>query len=60
MVSSGLVIAFECIALDAIELGLGTCRRGAFNEEKVKKMMKISANKRVFAYMALVYLAEKT
>jgi len=52
-------IALEHIALQAVELGLGTCWIGAFNQEKVKEILRIPANLKVVACMTLGYPAEE-
>ncbi len=50
-----LAIAFEHIVLEAVELGLGTCWIGAFNEENVKKILKIPQDKKVVALLTVGY-----
>jgi len=52
------MIALEHIALVATELGLGTCWIGAFNEEKVKKILEIPDDLRVVALMPVGVPAE--
>jgi nitroreductase len=52
-------IALEHVALEAVELGLGTCWIGAFEEEKVKEILKIPENLKVVACMAVGYPAEE-
>lgn len=44
-------IALEHIALQATELGYGTCWIGAFNEAEVKKVLKVPAHLKVVALM---------
>jgi nitroreductase len=46
-------IAMEHLALQATELGLGSCWIGAFDEEQVKAVLKISQNLRVVALMPI-------
>jgi len=53
-----LAIALEHIALEAVELGLGTCWIGAFNEEEVKKILKIPHDKKVVALLTVGVPAE--
>jgi nitroreductase len=53
-----LAIALEHIALEAVELGLGTCWIGAFNEDEVKKILKIPQDKRVVALLTVGIPAE--
>jgi nitroreductase len=53
-----LAIALEHIALEAVELGLGTCWIGAFNEEDVKKILKIPQDKKVVALLTVGVPAE--
>jgi nitroreductase len=48
-----LAIVLEHIVLEAKELGLGTCWIGAFNEEKVKKILEIPENKKVVALLTI-------
>jgi nitroreductase len=50
-----LAIAFEHIVLEAVELGLGTCWIGAFNEEDVKKILNIPQDKKVVALLTVGY-----
>ena len=44
--------ATQYFCLRAAELGLGTCILGAFNEEKVKQLLQIPAERRVFVMLA--------
>ena len=53
-----LAIALEHIVLEAVELGLGTCWIGAFNEDKVKKLLKIPQDKKVVALLTVGVPAE--
>ncbi len=48
-----LAIALEHIVLEAVELGLGTCWIGAFNEEDVKKILKIPPDRKVVALLTV-------
>lgn len=51
-------IAFEHIVLESVELGLGTCWIGAFNEDEVKKVLKIPQEKKVVALLTIGYPSE--
>jgi nitroreductase len=53
-----LAIALEHIVLEAVELGLGTCWIGAFNEDEVKKILKIPHDKKVVALLTVGIPAE--
>jgi nitroreductase len=46
------------MVLTATEEGLGTCWIGSFNENQVKRLLKIPENLRVIALMALGYPRE--
>jgi nitroreductase len=48
-------IAFAFMILQAFELGLGTCWIGAFNEDEVKKILKVPESIRVVAMTPLGY-----
>lgn len=48
-----IAIAMEHLALQAAELGLGSCWIGAFNEQKVKEVLKIPADKQVIALLPI-------
>jgi nitroreductase len=48
-----LAIALEHIVLEAVELGLGTCWIGAFNEEDVKRILKIPQDRKVVALLTV-------
>lgn len=48
-----IAIAMEHLALQATELGLGSCWIGAFNEEKVKEVLKVPAKKQVIALLPI-------
>jgi nitroreductase len=50
-----LSIALEHISLQAAELGLGTCWIGAFNQEKVKDILKIPEKAAIVCLMTLGY-----
>ena len=54
-----LTIAFEHIVLEAVELGLGTCWIGAFEENKVKKVLNIPGKLRVTILLTVGFPAEK-
>ena len=51
-------IAMNNISLQACSEGLGTCWIAAFNEEKIKEILKIKPEARVFAMTPLGYPAE--
>ena len=53
-----LGIALEHIVLEAVELGLGTCWIGAFNEEEVKKILKIPQDRKVVGLLTVGIPAE--
>jgi nitroreductase len=53
-----LAIALEHIVLEAVELGLGTCWIGAFNEDEVKRILKIPSDKKVVALLTVGIPAE--
>lgn len=53
-----LAIALEHIVLEAVELGFGTCWIGAFNEEDVKKILKIPQDRKVVALLTVGVPAE--
>jgi nitroreductase len=50
-----VAIALDHITLAAVELGLGTCWIGAFDEKKVKQILEIPSEVRVVALMPLGY-----
>jgi nitroreductase len=50
-----VAIALDHISLAAVELGLGTCWIGAFDESKVKQILKVPVEVRVVALMPLGY-----
>ncbi|MDI6806621.1 MAG: nitroreductase family protein [Candidatus Aenigmarchaeota archaeon] len=52
-------IALEHVALEAVELGLGSCWIGAFEEDEIKEILKIPKEMRVVACMTIGYPAEK-
>ena len=53
-----LAIALEHVVLEAVELELGTCWIGAFNEDEVKKILKIPQDKKVVALLTVRVPAE--
>jgi nitroreductase len=53
-----LAIALEHIVLEAVELGLGTCWIGAFDEAEVKRILKIPQDKKVVALLTMGVPAE--
>ncbi|MBN1785888.1 MAG: nitroreductase family protein [Candidatus Methanofastidiosa archaeon] len=50
-----MAIAFEHMVLEAVELGLGTCWVGAFDESKVKSLLGVPGNMKVYALLTLGY-----
>ena len=52
-----LAIALDHISLQAVELGLGTCWIGAFNQEKVKEILHITDDVTVVCLMTMGYPA---
>jgi nitroreductase len=50
-----VAIALDHMTLAAVELGLGTCWIGAFDESKVKQILGVPAEIRVIALMPLGY-----
>ncbi|MBN1538457.1 MAG: nitroreductase family protein [Anaerolineales bacterium] len=52
-----VAIALDHISLAAVELGLGTCWIGAFDEQKVKQLLGIPEAMRVVELMCLGYPA---
>ena len=48
-----ITIAFTQFALQAVELGYGTCWIGAFDEKKVKEVLQIPAGRKVVVCMTL-------
>jgi len=50
-----LAIAIEHMALEAVEEGLGTCWIGAFDQEAVKKILKIPERYKVVALLFFCY-----
>lgn len=54
-----VAIAMENIVLAATSEGLGTCWVGSFNEDEVKKLLKIPEKYRVIALLAVGYPREK-
>ena len=55
-----VAIALDHISLAAVELGLGTCWIGAFNEGKVKEILGIPEEVRVVELMPIGYPAFQT
>jgi nitroreductase len=53
LIDIGIAAAHFC--LQATELGLSTCMIGWFDEEKIKKLLKISANTRIGLLITLGY-----
>ncbi len=53
-----LAIALDHISLAAVELDLGTCWIGAFNESKVKQLLGIPEKIRIVELMCLGYPAD--
>ncbi len=53
-----LSIALQQLALQAVELGLGTCWIGAFSERLLKHLLGIPKNKRVVVCMTVGYPAK--
>ena len=51
-------IVLEHIVLEAVELCLGTCWIGAFQEDAVKEILKIPKDKKVIALLIVGYPAE--
>ncbi|MBR4944104.1 MAG: nitroreductase family protein [Peptococcaceae bacterium] len=47
--------ATEHFCLQAAELGLSTCIMGAFNEEKMKELLGVPAERRIFVMLAVGY-----
>ncbi len=52
--------ATEHFCLQAAELGLGTCIMGAFHEEKMKNLLHVPQERRIFVMLAVGYPAEET
>ena len=55
-----VAIALDHISLAAVECGLGTCWIGAFNEDRVKKILGIPEEIRVVDLMPIGYPAVET
>jgi nitroreductase len=55
-----VAIALDHISLAAVELGLGTCWIGAFDEDKVKRILGIPKEIRVVGLMPIGYPAQQT
>jgi nitroreductase len=54
-----VAIAVENMALVSWELGLGSCWVGAYDEEKIKKLLGVPENLRVVSLLTLGYPIEK-
>ena len=55
-----VAIALDHVTLAAVELGLGTCWIGAFNENKVKQILGIPAKVRVVTLMPMGYPSDSS
>jgi nitroreductase len=55
-----VAIALDHITLAAVELGLGTCWIGAFDENEVKQILSVPAEIRVVALMPLGYPSDSS
>ncbi len=55
-----VAIALDHLTLAATELGLGTCWIGAFDENKVKEILRIPAEIRVVGLMPLGYAVDSS
>jgi nitroreductase len=55
-----VAIALDHVTLAAVELGLGTCWIGAFDERRVKQILGIPAEVRVVALMPLGYPSDSS
>jgi len=53
------VIALENMVLAAWSLGIGSCWIGSFNEQKIKKLLKIPENWKIVALATLGYPVEQ-
>jgi len=53
-----LTIAFDHLTLQAYELGLGTCWIGSFQEDEVKRILKVPQSLRVVALTPIGYPKE--
>ena len=47
--------ATEHFCLQAAELGLSSCIMGAFNEDKLKELLKVPADRHIFVMLAVGY-----
>ncbi len=54
-----LAIAIDHMSLQATELGLGTCWIGAFNQDKVKKILKVPKQYKVIDMLLIGYAADR-
>jgi nitroreductase len=50
-----MAIAFEHMVLQAVEIGLGTCWVGAFDQEKVRKLIGAPEDMRIYALLSVGY-----
>ncbi|MBT0158473.1 nitroreductase [Candidatus Bathyarchaeota archaeon A05DMB-2] len=55
-----VAIALDHLTLAAVELGLGTCWIGAFDESRVKQILSVPAEVRVVALMPLGYPSDSS
>jgi nitroreductase len=55
-----VAIALDHVTLAAVELGLGTCWIGSFDERRVKQILGIPAEVRVIALMPLGYPSDSS
>ena len=53
-----IAIAMEHLALQAVELGLGSCWIGSFDENKIKEILEIPPQMRIIALMPIGIPAE--
>jgi nitroreductase len=54
-----VAIAMQNMVLTAVSEGLGTCWVGSFDEDEVRRMLKIPDNYRIVALLAIGYPREK-
>jgi len=55
-----MAIAFTHMVLEAVELGLGTCWIGAFDEEKVRKIIDAPQKMKIYALLSVGYPATES
>jgi nitroreductase len=55
-----VAIALDHMTLAAVEFGLGTCWIGAFDENRVKRILGVPADVRVVALMPLGYPSDSS